>query len=298
MTRLNSNDEKGMRHDDNLTSQREELETLQSIYGDNLQNKLESKMCYEIQFLPLNHSSICSPLLTFQFWYPEAYPSHESPGYSIISNRITRQQKMEMDEQLRQMFEPGTMVMYQWIEHVRNFVYNELAEQDISQHVPNDIENNSESNSNPKYSSDDSKVIEALNIKHGNVYTEKKSTFVAHVAEVHSVEDVQLFLRELKQDKHIATATHNIVAYRFMKQNKATGEMLVEENRDDDGETGASQPVLFLLQRAQAINVCVVVTRWFGGVLMGSDRFRVITNVAKDLLQKEGYIKASGTHRP
>lgn len=63
------------------------------------------------------------------------------------------------------------------------------------------------------------------------------------------------------------------------------------ENRDDDGETGAGDTMLYLLQRANVMNVCVVVTRWFGGVKLGPDRFRIISDVAKWLLQDTGYIK-------
>ena len=39
-----------------------------------------------------------------------------------------------------------------------------------------------------------------------------------------------------------------------------------------------------MLQRVGARNVMVVVTRWFGGILLGTDRFKIITNVAKDAL--------------
>jgi len=65
----------------------------------------------------------------------------------------------------------------------------------------------------------------------------------------------------------------------------------IAENRDDDGETGASDQLLFLLQRAQVLNTLVVVTRWYGGVKLGPDRFRIITNVAKELLQEMGILK-------
>ena len=65
----------------------------------------------------------------------------------------------------------------------------------------------------------------------------------------------------------------------------------MQEWRDDDGESGASDKLLFLLQRAQAMNVVVVVTRWFGGIHLGPDRFKHIVTVARDLLQQEGFLK-------
>ena len=62
-------------------------------------------------------------------------------------------------------------------------------------------------------------------------------------------------------------------------------------HRDDDGEGGAADKLAFLLDASDARDVVVVVTRWFGGILLGADRFKHISNVAKELLQQEGYIK-------
>jgi putative IMPACT (imprinted ancient) family translation regulator len=41
--------------------------------------------------------------------------------------------------------------------------------------------------------------------------------------------------------------------------------------------------------------VLVVVTRWYGGVLLGPDRFRIINNVGKDALIKAGFQKETST---
>ena len=63
----------------------------------------------------------------------------------------------------------------------------------------------------------------------------------------------------LMQDKKIANATHNMVAYRFEKE---SGDL--EEHRDDDGEGGAGDKMLFVLRARDARNVMVLVTRWYG----------------------------------
>jgi len=52
-------------------------------------------------------------------------------------------------------------------------------------------------------------------IRHGAPFTDRKSKFQAHLAEVHSKEDVQLVLDQLYKSKKIATATHNIYTYRI-----------------------------------------------------------------------------------
>jgi putative IMPACT (imprinted ancient) family translation regulator len=52
---------------------------------------------------------------------------------------------------------------------------------------------------------------------------------------------------------------------------------------DDDGETGASPKMLFALQKMNAMNCVVIVSRWFGGIMLGNDRFRIIVQVAQEV---------------
>jgi len=68
----------------------------------------------------------------------------------------------------------------------------------------------------------------------------------------------------------------------------------INEDRDDDGETGAGDKLLFVLRRLKLVNVVVVVTRWFGGVLLGTDRFRMISNTAIELLEATLNAKTAG----
>jgi putative IMPACT (imprinted ancient) family translation regulator len=65
---------------------------------------------------------------------------------------------------------------------------------------------------------------------------------------------------------------------------------------DDDGEAGAGSRLLKLLQIVNACNVIVVVSRWYGGILLGPSRFQFITNAARSLLDECGYIKAKPGH--
>jgi len=52
--------------------------------------------------------------------------------------------------------------------------------------------------------------ITQIQITHGDPITDRKSKFQAHFAEVHSMEDVESVLSQLKEDKKIANATHSI----------------------------------------------------------------------------------------
>jgi hypothetical protein len=107
--------------------------------------------------------------------------------------------------------------------------------------------------------------------------TTSKSTFQAHYARVASRSDVQRFLSALRADRKIAAATHNILAYRIAARDGRP----LQEDCDDDGESGASSRVLFVLQRMGAEDLAVVVSRWFGGVLLGPARFGIICEHAR-----------------
>eukprot|EP00842_Homolaphlyctis_polyrhiza_P000737 jgi/Hompol1/1664/HPOL_002740-RA len=115
---------------------------------------------------------------------------------------------------------------------------------------------------------------------------DRKSIFVAHVATVTTVAQVQLVKQALLSNKRIARATHNIAAYRIVDPNG-----VVRQDCDDDGETAAGGRLLHLLQLTDACNVYVVVTRWYGGIHLGPARFKHINNIAREILEARGYVR-------
>lgn len=125
-------------------------------------------------------------------------------------------------------------------------------------------------------------------IFHGAPLTDRKSTFQAHACPVTSVEDVRSFLAILLDDRKIERAIHNMLAYRIV------GDFTVKDN-DEDGEDGAGSKMSQLLELTHAENVAVVVTRWFGGILLGPDRFKHINTVARDALEQGGFLPDSVT---
>uniref|UniRef100_A0A7S0V3I6 Impact N-terminal domain-containing protein n=1 Tax=Polytomella parva TaxID=51329 RepID=A0A7S0V3I6_9CHLO len=60
------------------------------------------------------------------------------------------------------------------------------------------------------------------------------------------------------------------------------------QDYDDDGETHAGARLLHLLQVLNVTNVAVVVSRWFGGTLLGPSRFAIINDTARRLLNESG----------
>ena len=93
---------------------------------------------------------------------------------------------------------------------------------------------------------------------------------------------IEAFLAELKREKKFAKATHNTWAAVLGDGGPVKG---------DDGEAGAGAVILKMLERAALRDHVVVVTRWYGGVHLGGDRFaHVVTCVRAylDALERSG----------
>ena len=70
--------------------------------------------------------------------------------------------------------------------------------------------------------------------------------------------------------------------------------LVAAQDCDDDGEDAAGGRLLHLLQVTGAVNVVVVVSRWYGGVLLGPSRFALINNTARQLLEATEHITRGG----
>ncbi len=92
---------------------------------------------------------------------------------------------------------------------------------------------------------------------------EKKSRFIATVFPVQSEEEAQNYIEETK--KKYWDARHNCHAFIIGKQGEIT-------RCSDDGEPSgtAGRPILEVLTGADVHNVLVIVTRYFGGTLLGT----------------------------
>ncbi|XP_037080155.1 protein IMPACT-like [Pollicipes pollicipes] len=64
-----------------------------------------------------------------------------------------------------------------------------------------------------------------------------------------------------------------------------------QQDCDDDGETHAGARMLHLLEILAVRDVVVVVSRWFGGILLGPDRFRHINNATRGVLLLSGVLR-------
>lgn len=93
---------------------------------------------------------------------------------------------------------------------------------------------------------------------------EKKSKFIANIFYIETIEAAEGLLKEIK--KKYYDARHNCYAYRILEEDS------IREKSSDDGEPSgtAGAPILNILKKNEMLNVLVIVTRYFGGILLGT----------------------------
>ena len=91
----------------------------------------------------------------------------------------------------------------------------------------------------------------------------KKSRFICHTKRVYNEEEARDFISAIKKEHY--KATHNCSAF-------IVGERSEIKRTSDDGEPSgtAGVPMLGVLENHNLTNVCVVVTRYFGGIKLGA----------------------------
>lgn len=97
-----------------------------------------------------------------------------------------------------------------------------------------------------------------------NVLTDRGSKYAVTGAPCTSEDAAKTVLKTLKRGKKFAKATHN------------TWAVILDgvPIKNDDGESGAGQVILRMLEREGLENHILIVTRWYGGKHLGGDRFR------------------------
>ncbi|XP_049683364.1 protein IMPACT isoform X3 [Accipiter gentilis] len=234
---------------------------------------------------------------------PWVYPSCLDPCFRFAP-WLRGQDYMELANVLEEIYVQnlGESILYLWVEKIREV----LIEKAQSSDPEPDIKKTSEEVDDVDdflldYQPVQEDPIKMLNyitsesqeadeelpsIHHGNPITDRRSTFQAHLAPVVTPRQVKRVLEKLHENKKIASATHNIYAYRIYCEDKQT----FLQDCEDDGETAAGGRLLHLMQILNVHNVLVVVSRWYGGILLGPDRFKHINNCARNILVEYNYI--------
>jgi len=127
-------------------------------------------------------------------------------------------------------------------------------------------------------------------IYHSERISKKNSVFIAHATTLPSPELLPALLQELKTHPSLKRASHCMYAYRI-SPNNAPDFPHVSLGQNDGGERGSGDLLSRLLEVMESKNVVVVVSRWHGGVNLGPERWRLISGVAKEVLERGAFGK-------
>lgn len=112
-----------------------------------------------------------------------------------------------------------------------------------------------------------------------------KSRFIAHIKPISSEDEAKAFINEMKQTHK--EANHNCSAY-------TVGDQMNIQKANDDGEPSgtAGVPMLEILKKLDVHDVCVVVTRYFGGIkLGGGGLIRAYSGAVRDVIYDIGRVE-------
>lgn len=114
---------------------------------------------------------------------------------------------------------------------------------------------------------------------------EKKSKFIANLFYVQSQEEAEEKIKEIR--KKYYDARHNCYAYSIMTKNGIINKM------SDDGEPSgtAGNPMLNIILKKELVNVLVIVTRYFGGILLGTGGLvRAYSDATIEAIEKAEFV--------
>ncbi|CAG9770739.1 unnamed protein product [Ceutorhynchus assimilis] len=276
--------------ENNLIQQIEEQEVLRSIFWNQWRKTQEVENTYSMKV-----GKDVEVWITLNDFYPLQKP----PSYELWAPNLSKNDKDFVDREFEAIFESnkGFPIIFQWIEKLKEIV----EAKDKLRAIKTKTENRF-SVEQKKLSENRKSVVgkwktaqkptsrkhlekEKWEITHGPAISDRKSTFQAHVCRVTDISQINEFKEKLLENRKIAQAKHNIVAYRI-----ATDKNNLLQNSEDDGEAHAGGKLLYSLDVLGVRNVVVVVSRWYGGIQLGQDRFRHYNNAARQALAEAGII--------
>lgn len=273
----------------------DEVTSINSIYGDD--TFISVSETSPIYALSLPAQPAISLRIEFPSDYPDAPPS--VLGTQHVGDEIPKGEGTTIVELVRsvlaEIYSPGSPCIFDLIEESGQRLQQlgldqsskdqeQQAAQANGQHqTHHPVDNSSEAHADDRQPLDE--IGEPPPWTLSEIITEKKSVFIARAAPVDSVEQAKTYLAHLlATDKKVAKATHNITAWRIRGENGVQF-----QDCDDDGEDAAGGRLLHLLELMNVWGTMVVVSRWYGGVKLGPDRFRIINQCARDAVVRGGF---------
>ena len=271
---------------------RNEIEAINSIYEADTLKTTETAGIL-ILSIPSHQASL---RLSIPPGYPETEPrilgiegtgTNTKKGYGTYVFVVAR-------ECMLRIFTPGSVCLFDLLQELDTALSAESLGNTPSQLAENGKDENAAlehlSHLHPKMSEEPLWSLSAPVIL-------KKSTFIARACAVETPAQAQACIAHLLSvDKRAAKATHNITAFRIRcTADVASVTELVYQDCDDDGESAAGGRLLHLLQVMDVWGVLVMVSRWYGGVKLGPDRFSIINNVAREAVIEGGWTRSRTT---
>ena len=115
---------------------------------------------------------------------------------------------------------------------------------------------------------------------------EKRSRFIANIYYIEDEEQAKKYIKEVKKKYH--DAKHNCFAYKVVENKKN-----IERSSDDGEPSGtAGMPILNIINGEGLCNILIIVTRYFGGILLGTGGLlRAYTESTKKALENANIIE-------
>ena len=258
----------------------DEIQAIRSIYGDQVVRNVHAGVF---------NLSIPQSATSLRIFFPVDYPA-SSPqilGTETIGDSSKKGYGKRIVDlaasTLHRVFTPGSVCLFDLLQELEASHVSDSEEQESlsSQGPQSNLE--SKQHITPVLSpalDEEPRWITSAPV------TEKKSTFLARVCSVKAPQQAKAcVIHLLETDKRAAKATHNITAYRIRSAaNAGSTSKITYQDCNDDGETAAGGRLLHLLQVMDVWDILVVVSRWYGGVRLGPDRFSIINNVAREAI--------------
>ncbi|KAG0145191.1 hypothetical protein CROQUDRAFT_658984 [Cronartium quercuum f. sp. fusiforme G11] len=237
--------------------------------------------------------------LSIEIIIPDDYPQCSPPRFRLVSKYLgAHRVDAELYKQVSELYQdgknwcPSEPVLFDAIESIRELAtkyYHTKAEDQLASQRLRDVTLGTDVQVSDSELPKDDELIErtpTLSPKPNQIFTiftsepimDRKSVFVGHATSLNDPHLVPSIMDQILSDKKVARAAHNMYAWRC----ELNGHL--HQDNDDDGESAAGSRMQHLLNILDVKNVFVCVSRWFGGIHLGPDRFKHINQATRDAL--------------
>ncbi len=119
-------------------------------------------------------------------------------------------------------------------------------------------------------------------VEYKDIIIDRKSKYTVVAFRISELTEVKKLFKELTTHNYFRKASHNSYAYRIKQENGS-----IIEWKNDDWEQWAGMCILRELQREDATNIMLIVTRYFWWIQLHNDRFKNVIDACKIFFEKE-----------